>query len=66
MAIRLKTAEQLEALGEANRLVAESFRILDATIRPGTRLSDLDDLVWFVCKTVAMPPLFVLSAFDSA
>ena len=58
MAIRLKTAEQLEALGEANRLVAESFRILDATIRPGTRLSDLDDLVTDFIESRGAKPLY--------
>lgn len=45
MAIRLKSESQIAALREANRLVAESFVLLEQAIRPGARLSDLDDMV---------------------
>ena len=45
MAITLKNPRQIEALRAANRLVAEAFDQLEPAVRPGARLSDLDELV---------------------
>ena len=45
MAITLKKPHQIEALRAANRLVAEAFRELEQAVRPGARLSDLDEMV---------------------
>ncbi len=45
MAIKLKSDSQIAALREANRLVAECFVLLEKEIKPGARLSDLDDMV---------------------
>ena len=58
MAIRLKGPEQIEALREANRLVAEAFRELEEVIRPGARLSDLDDLVTEFIESRGATPLY--------
>jgi methionyl aminopeptidase len=45
MGIRLNSPSQIAALREANRLVAESFALLAQAVRPGVRLSALDDMV---------------------
>src|SRR5687768_5676885 len=45
MAIHLKGPKEIAAMREAGRLVAEAFSRLDAAVRPGARLKDLDDLV---------------------
>ncbi len=58
MAIRLKSPAQIAALREANRLVAESFVLLEQAIRPGVRLSDLDEMVTAFITERGAEPLY--------
>lgn len=58
MAITLKKPKQIEALREANRLVAEAFGELEQAVRPGARLSDLDDMVTDFIKSRGAKPLY--------
>lgn len=58
MAIRLKSDSQIAALREANRLVAEAFVLLEEAIRPGARLSDLDDMVTEFIVARGAEPLY--------
>jgi len=44
MAIQLKNQKEIAALREAGRLVAQAFAQLEAAIRPGVKLRDLDSL----------------------
>lgn len=52
MAIKLKRPQQIAVLREANRLVAETFVQLEEAIRPGVRLSHLDEIAtaYITCK----------------
>lgn len=58
MAITLKKPKQIEALREANRLVALAFQELGKAVRPGARLSDLDDLVTSFIESRGAKPLY--------
>lgn len=58
MAITLKRPRQINALREANRLVAEAFRELEQAVRPGARLSDLDDMVTEFIESRGAKPLY--------
>lgn len=58
MAITLKRPRQINALREANGLVAEAFRELEQAVRPGARLSDLDDMVTEFIESRGAKPLY--------
>jgi methionyl aminopeptidase len=58
MAIKLKSESQIAALREANRLVAECFVLLEKEIKPGARLSDLDDLATEFITSRGAEPLY--------
>lgn len=58
MAIKLKKRKQIEALREANRLVALAFLELEKAVRPGARLSDLDKLVTTFIESRGAKPLY--------
>lgn len=58
MAITLKRPRQINALREANWLVAEAFRELEQAVRPGARLSDLDDMVTEFIESRGAKPLY--------
>ena len=58
MTIKLKRPKQIEAMREANRLVAETFVQLEKEIRPGARLSDLDKLAEDFLRSRGAQPLY--------
>jgi methionyl aminopeptidase len=58
MAIHLKSPREIAALREAGRLVAQTFEELDAAIRPGALLSDLDDLATEFIESHGAKPLY--------
>lgn len=58
MAITLKTPQQVDALGRANRLVAETFRQIEKVIRPGIRLSRLDQIATDYITERGAKPLY--------
>jgi methionine aminopeptidase len=45
MRIKLKRPKEIVKMRDAGRLVAECFAILEASVQPGARLSDLDEEV---------------------
>lgn len=57
-AIRLKTPRQIDALRQANRLVAETFRELEKEIQPGVRLSRLDQIATSYIEERGARPLY--------
>jgi methionyl aminopeptidase len=58
MAITLKKPQHIEALREANRLVALAFQELEEAVQPGARLSDLDELVTTFIESRGARPLY--------
>jgi methionyl aminopeptidase len=58
MAIKLKRPKQINALREANRLVAETFVVLEKEIRPGVRLSQLDRIATDYITSRGAQPLY--------
>lgn len=58
MAIKLKHPEQIAVLREANRLVAETFVELEKGIRPGVRLSRLDEIATTHIASKGAKPLY--------
>jgi methionyl aminopeptidase len=59
MAIKLKRPAQIEALREANRLVAETFREIEPEIQPGVLLSELDKLATDYLTSRGAKPLYL-------
>jgi methionyl aminopeptidase len=59
MAIHLKGPKEISAMREAGRLVAEAFSRLEAAVRPGARLKDLDDLVADFLERRGAQPLYL-------
>lgn len=58
MPILLKSPKDIEALRAAGRIVAGAFAMLEASIAPGVRLSDLDDLVAGYLQRHGAQPLY--------
>lgn len=58
MAIKLKRPQQIAVLREANRLVAETFVQLEEAIRPGVRLSRLDEIATTYITSKGAKPLY--------
>ncbi|HSM56900.1 MAG TPA: type I methionyl aminopeptidase [Candidatus Sulfomarinibacteraceae bacterium] len=58
MGIKLKRPQHIEALREANRLVAETFREIEQEIKPGARLSALDRLATAYIESRGAKPLY--------
>lgn len=58
MAITLKKPKQIDALREANRLVALAFQELEKEVRPGARLSELDEMVTAFIESRGAKPLY--------
>jgi methionyl aminopeptidase len=58
MPIHLKRPQEIEALREAGRLVAMTFQELEPKIRPGARLSDIDDLATEFIVSHGAKPLY--------
>lgn len=58
MPIHLKRPHEVDALREAGRLVALTFRELEPEIRPGARLSDIDDLATEFIVSHGAKPLY--------
>src|SRR5690606_38561349 len=59
MAIKLKRPAEIEALREANRLVAETFREIEPAIQPGVLLSELDRLATEFLTSRGAEPLYL-------
>ncbi|MDX1686595.1 MAG: type I methionyl aminopeptidase [Candidatus Promineifilaceae bacterium] len=58
MAIKLKRPQHIAVLREANRLVAETFVQLEEAIRPGVRLSRLDEIATAYITSKGAKPLY--------
>jgi methionyl aminopeptidase len=58
MRIRLKHPKEIAKMRDAGRLVAECFAILEASVQPGARLSDLDAEVEEYLAEVGARPLY--------
>src|ERR1041384_2954442 len=56
--IELKSASEIAAMRAAGRLVAETFAKLEAAIRPGVRLCELDQLATDYLKSFGAEPLY--------
>jgi methionyl aminopeptidase len=59
MAIHLKGTKDIASMREAGRLVAQAFSRLEAALRPGVRLADLDDLAADVLERQGAQPLYL-------
>ncbi len=57
-AIKLKTAKEIAAMRAAGRIVAETFAQLEAAIRPGIRLCELDELAAAYLKSQGAQTLY--------
>jgi methionyl aminopeptidase len=58
MRIKLKRPKEIVKMRDAGRLVAECFAILEASVQPGARLSDLDEEVEAYLAQVGALPLY--------
>ncbi|MFN2223684.1 MAG: type I methionyl aminopeptidase [Chloroflexota bacterium] len=58
MRIKLKRPKEIAKMRDAGRLVAECFAILEASVQPGARLSDLDAEVEAYLEDVGAKPLY--------
>ena len=54
----LKRPQEIELMREAGTLVAESFALLKANIKPGVRLNDLDKMVEAYIRSRGALPLY--------
>lgn len=56
MEIRIKSVEEIRALRESGRLVAQTFALIKQAIRPGVRLAELDQIATeFLARKGAKP-----------
>ena len=58
MGIKLKRDKHIAAMRESGRLVAETFREIEKEIRPGARLTDLDQLAEAYLRNKGAEPLY--------
>jgi methionyl aminopeptidase len=57
-AISLKRPEEIAAMRESGRLVAQAFELMRGIVAPGVRLSDVDDAVTAFLKKRGAQPLY--------
>ena len=56
--IQIKTKQEIEIMAEAGQLVADCFALLQSSIEPGVRLSDLDARVEALVRARGAAPLY--------